>query len=442
VLHLYNSKTKKVERFEPRDPTSIGIYACGPTVYDIAHLGHARTSVLVDLLVQLLRLLYDKVVYVRNITDVDDKINNRALQEKISIDTLTKQVIMSQKEDMIYVGNHEPDIEPRVTTHMNIIVDLIDKLIKNGHAYVAGGHVFFSVASFPAYGQLARLSMNDLYNAVRIDINDHKKNPLDFVLWKPSAVTDDESARFPSPWSVGRPGWHIECSALSSHYLGTSFDIHCGGIDLKFPHHENEIAQSICAFGENTCAKYWLHMGSLLLNGQKMSKSIGNVQTLKQLRQDNISGYVVRLAVMGNHYRKPLNFNSQLLSIADKTLRHWHKNLADTDTKSEPPMEFVEELSQDFHIPRALDVLRKFCKNQEWIKLKSALIFLGIYDGNLIKNLPTIDVSRVKQLLQMRHIAKCEKNWKRADEIREMLKKMGIMVQDTPEGSTWEQMNI
>ncbi|MDR1425555.1 MAG: cysteine--tRNA ligase [Rickettsiales bacterium] len=384
MLSLFNTLTSRVEKFEPLGKSKpVGLYACGPTVYDRAHVGHGRVTVVVDTLVRLLRVLYGDVVYVRNITDVDDKINARAQQEKVSIGDLTGRVILLHENDMLYLRNLGPTHEPRVTEHIACIIETIDRIVRNGHGYVKNGHVFFSVSSYGDYGILSHVDGGKLLNAVRIEDNPDKRNPLDFVLWKPSSADDDQSIRFSSPWGVGRPGWHIECSAMSQQYLGSDFDIHCGGMDLKFPHHENEIAQSRCAFPGSNFANFWFHVGFLMVDGKKMSKSLGNFVTIDELRMNNLSGCVVRLAVARNHYRKPLNFDLNLIRESENLLRGLHRNLEDTGEGHPVPEEIIDDLCDDLNIPKTIATLGKFKKNREFAKLRGALEFLGLFDKNL-----------------------------------------------------------
>ena len=318
MLKLYNSLSGKVEEFKPIGKNQVRVYCCGMTVYDKMHLGHAKTYVSCDILIKLLRELYKDVVYVRNITDVDDKIINRAKLRNITIQDLTKEVIEYCQNDLEYLGNEKPTIEPKATEHIKEIIILIQKLIQNGYAYEVNGSVFFDVLKYKDYGKLSNKNISELLSGARIEVDERKHNPLDFVLWKPQSDKDDISSVFDSPWGKGRPGWHIECSAMSTKYLSANFDIHCGGMDLKFPHHENEIAQSRCAFLDSNYANYWFHTGFLMVNGEKMSKSLGNFITIQDLRDRKINGKVLRFLILKNHYRTPLDFKETLIEEAKK----------------------------------------------------------------------------------------------------------------------------
>ncbi|MDR2778345.1 MAG: cysteine--tRNA ligase [Rickettsiales bacterium] len=441
MLRIFDTLSGELVEFRPLDGRMVKLYACGLTVYDRVHLGHARTTVTVDILVRLLKYLYGDVSYVRNITDVDDKINARAREENLSPGELTSRVIGYCDEDMSYLGNVRPSYEPRVTEHLEDIILMVEKLIASGNAYVSNGHVFFAVNSYGDYGKLSRLDREELFNAVRIEDNANKKNPLDFVLWKPSAATDDASIRFNSPWGVGRPGWHIECSAMSQKYLGNDFDIHCGGMDLKFPHHENEIAQSRCASRDSNFAGIWFHIGFLMVNGEKMSKSLGNFVVVDELRRSGLAGSVVRLAVLKNHYRKPLNFSRSLISETESFLRGLHRSVSTVETEYSVPEEIIDNLCDDFNIPKAMATLSEFSRMGELSKLKNAMIFFGICDENLLKVKNSMDDRRkneIEDLIDARRRAKEEKDWKKSDAIRDRLRAEGIILKDGKDGTIWE----
>ncbi len=443
MLKLYNSLNDRLEEFKPIDSNDIKMYACGITVYDKSHLGHAKTYITCDILFRLLKQLYGNVTYVRNITDVDDKINKRAVEKGITIQKLTEEIIGYCNTDMNYLGNLEPTVEPKATEHIKEIIDIINRLLNNGYAYVSEGHVLFDVRKYKDYGKLSNKKIDDLISGARIEIESYKKDPLDFVLWKPSLDIDDKSSIFDSPWSKGRPGWHIECSAMSHKYLGENFDIHCGGADLKFPHHENEIAQSRCAFIGSNFANYWFHTGFLMVNGEKMSKSLGNFITIEQIRNDGINGKVVRFAMLKTHYRKPLNFTDNLIADANKNLIDLHKNVIDIEENDNIPEEIVDALCDDLNTPKVIAILNEFNKNKEFSKLKSALKFLNFYDETLVnknKNIEKIDISEdeLKQLIEKRKIAKYEKNWKKCDEIRDYLLSKGIKLIDLKDKTIWE----
>lgn len=441
MIKLYNSLTEEKEEFKPINEKNIGIYSCGMTVYDKMHIGHARTTIFVDVLVRFLREIYKNVTYVRNITDVDDKINKRATERKITIQQLTEETIKSCNEDLDYIHNLTPTVEPRATHHIKEIIETIQKLIDNGHAYVANNHVFFDVNSYKDYGKLSNKKIEDLQSGARIEINDFKKNPLDFVLWKPSLDIDDDSSKFESPWGIGRPGWHIECSAMSCKYLGANFDIHCGGVDLKFPHHENEIAQSRCAFNSNF-ASYWFHVGALMVNGEKMSKSLGNFITIDDMRQNGVSGTTLRMMILKNHYRKPFDYKEVLVDEAEKNLYTLHKHLKDVNCEYKVPDEVIEALSDDLNTVKVIALLNQFNKNKEFDKLKNTLIFLGLFDESFIWNkehgVLNISQEEIEKLIEERQQAKAEKNWTKADKIRNYLLENNIILKDGKDGCSWE----
>lgn len=443
MLKLYNSATGEIQEFTPIDQNNVKIYSCGLTVYDKAHIGHARTTIAVDILVRLLKHLYKNVIYVRNITDVDDKINKRATERGITIQELTKEVINYCNIDMQYINNLQPTFEPKATQHIKEIIEVIQRLIENGNAYVSQKHVLFDVNSYKNYGKLSNKNTEELKSGARIEVEDYKKNPLDFVLWKPSLDIDDESSKFESPWGIGRPGWHIECSAMSHKYLGENFDLHCGGVDLKFPHHENEVAQSCCAFPNSTFAKYWFHTGFLMVNGEKMSKSLGNFTTIEEIRNNGIAGVVLRFAMLKNHYRKPLDFTDNLILEADKNLKDLHKKIIDLNCGYVVPTKLIECLCDDINTPKTLALLNEFNKNKEYEKLKNSLIFLGLFDENLLKenkNIDNLSISEneINELIKKRNIAKHGKNWEECDKIRNYLKEKGILLKDGKDGTSWE----
>ena len=320
ALTIYNTLSREKEPFTPIEPAHVRLYVCGPTVYDYVHIGNARPVVAFDVLYRLLKRHYPRVTYVRNITDIDDKIMNRAAESGESIDALTDRTGAAYQTDMARLGALAPDHEPRATQYVGQMIALIERLIARGHAYVAEGHVLFSVPSMPDYGQLSRKPRDELVAGARVEVAPYKKDPADFVLWKPSS---EAQAGWPSPWGRGRPGWHIECSAMSGALLGETFDIHAGGLDLIFPHHENEIAQSRSAFGHAIMAKYWMHNGFLNISGEKMSKSLGNFLTVHELL-DQYPGEVIRLLLLSAHYRQPLDFNQDGLQQAKATLDRWY----------------------------------------------------------------------------------------------------------------------
>ena len=442
-LKIFNTINSKIEEFQPIENDVVKLYSCGLTVYDHAHIGHARTTIFVDILVRLLRVLYNKVIYIRNITDVDDKINIKAKEKNTNIYNLTKEIVESCNLSMSYINNIKPDYEPRVTENIKDIIEFIQKIIDNGHAYVSNGHVFFDVSSYKDYGKLSHINIGNLLNGVRIDNEINKKNPLDFVLWKPSLDIDDESSKFNSPWGIGRPGWHIECSAMSHKYLGENFDIHCGGMDLKFPHHENEIAQSCCAFKNSNFAKFWFHVGFLMVNGEKMSKSLGNYILINSIQEKSISGKVLRLTMLKNQYGKPLDFSYKLITEAKNNLENLHKKIIDTETNSNVPEELIDVLCDNLNTPKVVNLLNEFNKKKEYIKLKSSLVFLGLFDKRVFDKKIfklKIEKTEINKLIKIRSEAKKNRDWEKSDKIRNQLKELGIELIDTKEGTIWKSI--
>ncbi len=354
-IQLHNSKTRRKEPFTPLDPQNVRMYVCGPTVYDRAHLGNARPVVVFDVLYRLLRHVYgvDAVTYVRNFTDVDDKINARAAETGRAIGQITDETIQWFLDDMGALGALEPDEMPRATQYIPQMIAMIADLIASGHAYEAEGHVLFSVESYAEYGALSGRSVDDMIAGARVEVAPYKRNPMDFVLWKPSSGTQPG---WPSPWGYGRPGWHIECSAMSYELLGESFDIHGGGNDLMFPHHENEIAQSCCAHPGSGFAQVWMHNEMLQVEGKKMSKSLGNFFTVRDLLDQGVPGEVIRFVMLSTHYRKPMDWTAEKAKEARETLWHWRKATQDVEA-AEPEAELIEILADDLNTPRAISYL-------------------------------------------------------------------------------------
>jgi cysteinyl-tRNA synthetase len=379
-IKLYNSLTASKQEFFPLEEDLVKMYVCGPTVYDRPHLGNARSIVIYDLLYRLLLQIYKKVIYVRNITDVDDKINTRAKELNIPISKLTKNITDLFHQDILSLNTLIPDHEPLATNHIEDMVKIIEKLIAKNHAYVRDSHVLFAVDSYHDYGKLSRRNLDQMIAGSRVEIASYKNNPLDFVLWKPAEIGDDESTIFSSPWGKGRPGWHIECSAMSTKYLGENFDIHGGGADLQFPHHENEIAQSCCANPQSNYAKFWIHNGFLTVNGEKMSKSLKNFITVYDLLSQGISGIAIRLMLLTSHYRKPFDFNAKALSDAQKTIEKFKKIIDESfilfESQLDPKQKFnlfcdknfisndiIESLCDDLNFSKTLAILHDLAKN-------------------------------------------------------------------------------
>jgi cysteinyl-tRNA synthetase len=454
TLRLYNTLTRTKEEFRPLDPANVRMYVCGPTVYDDAHIGNARPIIVFDLLFRFLRHLYgpDHVTYVRNITDVDDKINARAAERGVSIRELTEETARRFHEDIAALGVLPPTAEPRATEHIDEMKALIERLVAAGHAYVAEEHVLFSVPSMPDYGALSKRPLDEMEAGARVEVAPYKRSPLDFVLWKPSKPGEPA---WPSPSGIktpGRPGWHIECSAMSWKHLGEVFDIHAGGIDLVFPHHENEVAQSRCCFGTNVMARYWMHNGFLQVEGEKMAKSAGNFVTVRELLED-WPGEVIRLNMLKTHYRQPMDWTIRGLQETMSELGRWSTNiLANRHFRNDDRLieEVVEALSDDLNSPRVLYLLRSFFTSYtsgnvtDIGRLDAALCFLGIsvdkfFGGIRLRSGFRSDDPRITRLVEQRTAARASKNWAESDRIRDELAAMGIALKDNKDGTTtWE----
>ena len=452
-LKLYNTLERKLSNFNPIDPKNIKIYACGPTVYDFIHIGNARPLVIFDVLVRVLRNLYPKVTYVRNITDVDDKINQRAKEKKISISELTNQTIKNFHDDCLSLGNLIPEHEPKATDHINEMIEMIEKLLYKGFAYISSNNVLFSIEKYKKYGELSGRSLDEMISGSRVDVADYKKNPGDFILWKPSS---DDIPGWNSPWGRGRPGWHIECSAMSKKYLGDHFDIHAGGSDLIFPHHENEIAQSCCANNSNLMANYWIHNGYVTSNGEKMSKSLGNFTTINNLLL-NSDGESIRYSLLQAHYRAPLSFGKKTINEANKSLSRLYRAVDGFKVDGEADQEILQNLSDDISTPKALARAHYLADqankgSQECAqKLKNSSSILGILlnstenwfkygNSNLInKNVSSINDEEINKLILERKIAKENKDFLKADEIRDLLLKSNIILEDKPGITNWRK---
>ncbi|MGD0634594.1 MAG: cysteine--tRNA ligase [Beijerinckiaceae bacterium] len=442
TLRLYNTLTRGKVDFEPFDRTNVRLYACGPTVYDRLHIGNGRMLIVFDTLFRLLRHIYgaDHVTYVRNITDVDDKINARAAERGIPIRVLTDDMTAIFHEDAEALGCLPPTIEPRATEHIEPMIAMMERLIARGHAYVAEGHVLFDVPSMPDYGRLSNRSADEMLAGARIEVAPYKRNPGDFVLWKPSTP---EEPGWDSPWGRGRPGWHIECSAMSWKHLGETFDIHGGGIDLIFPHHENEVAQSRCAFGHAIMAQVWMHNGHLQVEGEKMSKSLGNFVTIRDLWATTSfggrawSGDALRLAMLRTHYRQPIDFTIRALEEAERTLSDFAKACGDVEVGA-PSAAFVEALEDDLNTPKALSELYAL-RTSDPAALKGSLALIGI---GLSAATPVREDAppELETLLARRKEARAAKNWAESDRIRDELSALGIAVKDNKDGTvSWER---
>jgi cysteinyl-tRNA synthetase len=463
-LKLYDTLTREKRTFKPIDPANVRMYVCGPTVYDFAHIGNARPVIVFDVLFRLLRHLYgaDHVTYVRNITDVDDKINARAAEEypalplNEAIRRVTEKTDKQFHDDVAALGCLPPTVEPRATEHIAEMRTLIERLIASGNAYVAEDNVLFSVPSMPDYGRLSKRPLDEMIAGARIEVAPYKRDPTDFILWKSSKPGEPA---WPSPAGIktpGRPGWHIECSAMSWKFLGETFDIHGGGIDLVFPHHENEIAQSRCAFHTPVMANYWMHNGFLQVEGEKMSKSVGNFVTIRELRE-KWSGEIIRFNMLRTHYRQPIDWTERSLGESRKILDHWYEIIGDVATPASngPDGEVLEALCDDLNTPNAITRLHSLAgeirgpaSGLHQIELKRAMrasgSLLGILSvprGEYLKgqpNVPVIDKAKVESLIDARLHARRAKQFAVADSIRDELAAMGVVLKDSKDGTTWE----
>ncbi|MGE0004139.1 MAG: cysteine--tRNA ligase [Parvibaculaceae bacterium] len=437
-LRLYNTLTRSKDVFEPIDPQAVRMYVCGPTVYDHAHIGNARPVVVFDVLFRLLRHLYgaEHVVYVRNITDIDDKINARARDEGVAIAELTSRTARQFHDDIAALNVLPPTHEPRATQTIPEIITLIGRLIAKGHAYVAEGHVLFDVPSMKDYGRLSRRPLDDLIAGARIDVAPYKRAEMDFVLWKPSGP---DLPGWDSPWGRGRPGWHIECSAMSWKHLGETFDIHGGGIDLIFPHHENEVAQTRCAFGREVMANVWMHNGFLQIDGQKMSKSLGNFLTINELLRD-WPGEILRFNMLRTHYRQPIDWTVKGLEESRRILEGFYNSAAARltgDARFAPTV--LEALCDDLNTPRAIAELHALDRPKFQMELGAALNALGFTGRHVEEMAAAIDERRVDELIAARLKARAARDWAESDRLRSELDAMGVAVMDNKDGTTsWE----
>ena len=452
MLRLYNTLTREKAAFTPIDPDNVRVYACGPTVYDAAHIGNARPIIVFDLLFRLLRHLYGAahVTYARNVTDVDDKINARAAERGITIRELTDGTLKAFHEDIRQLGVLRPEdvniegqrphfIEPRATDHIVEMVQLIERLVAAGHAYVADNHVLFDVPSMPTYGQLSKRPLDEMEAGARVEVAPYKRSPLDFVLWKPSKPGEPS---WPSPSGIaapGRPGWHIECSAMSWKHLGQTFDIHAGGIDLIFPHHENEVAQSRCCFGTPVMANVWMHNGFLQVEGEKMSKSLGNFITIRDVLKD-WPGEVIRLNMLKTHYRQPIDWTLRGLEEAARMLDRWYGLVGEAAPVGEVPESVLAPLLDDLNTAAALAELHRL---DDPAALKAGANLMGFVGQTLSGREQArvaasgIDVARVEALIAERRAVRAAKDWAASDRIRDELAALGVAVKDGKDGTTW-----
>ena len=449
-LKLYNTLTRKKEVFKALDDSHVRVYACGPTVYDKIHIGNARPLVVFDVLVNMLRATYPKVTYVRNITDVDDKINARAAERGISINTLCDETISQFRKDTNALLVNAPDKEPRATRHIAQMIAMIGQLIDKGFAYAAEGHVLFSVAKMGDYGKLSGRSLDEMIAGARVEVAPYKRDAADFVLWKPS---EEGLPSWDSPWGAGRPGWHIECSAMAAEYLGKEFDIHAGGLDLIFPHHENEIAQSRCAHDTAHMARYWLHNGYVTVDGEKMSKSLGNFTTVAEALSAH-RGEAIRLALLSSHYRAPFDFSEQLVKntqiILDKLYRAAALNNAKEliSEAEQLDAEFMAALSDDLNTPLALTRLQALASEANKGSRESALHLVScakhlnlLNDKNWFRSEDedSLESKEIEAQIAARNAARAARDFAQADEIRDRLAARGIRLLDGPDGTSWEK---
>ncbi|AEK74156.1 cysteine--tRNA ligase [Rickettsia conorii subsp. heilongjiangensis] len=450
-FHLYNTLSRTKEVFNPQDQANVKMYVCGPTVYDNPHIGNSRSGVVYDLLYRIvIKIFGEKAVkYVRNITDVDDKIIDRAALLGVTIDELTDKVTKEFHKNMAYLGCMLPSIEPKATKHIDVMIAIIERLIAKDHAYIADNHVYFDVLSAPNYTELSNRNLEEMFEGVHVENSKTKKNPQDFVLWKPAKQNESANMNFESPWGLGRPGWHIECSAMSYKYLGENFDIHGGGADLIFPHHTNEIAQSRCAFPSSTYAKYWVHNGFLTVNGEKMSKSLGNFITVRDLMNKQIQGEVVRLFLLSSHYRRPLDYNDKAIEDAKKTLDYWYRAIENINVqKIDLPHDFMQSLLDDINTPLAVKIINDYAKavfiskTEEERQLNASAIITCANFIGLMNKTPHewfnsgVDKLYINELVNKRLEAKKQKNWLLADQIRNQLLEEKIILEDQPDGTT------
>ena len=441
-ISFYDTKAKKKTLFKPIDPKDIRFYVCGPTVYDRAHIGNARPAVVFDVLFRFLRHVFgeNSVTYVRNFTDIDDKINKQSLDTGRSIKNITDETIGWYEQDMMQLNVLKPSASPRATEYIEAMIKQIEILIQNNNAYCDDdGHVIFSVKSFPKYGSLSNRNLEEMDYGSRVAVSENKIDPLDFVLWKPS---DSKTPGWTSPWGRGRPGWHIECSAMINELLGTSFDIHGGGIDLIFPHHENELAQSCCAYPSGGFANIWMHNGFLQIEGEKMSKSSGNFFTVQDLIASGITGEVIRMVLMSTHYRQPLDWTQKRVVDASKILNKWRNLCAGVVAAGSPSPIILSALADDLNVPKAYAELHYLASSGKYSDLLASARFLGLLEDNSnrarqIQDLNELDRDKIESLLSERLEAKKIEDFAEADRIRKRIEEVGISIKDRPDKTQW-----
>ncbi|WP_110456625.1 cysteine--tRNA ligase [Shewanella algidipiscicola] len=458
MLKLYNSLTRQKEEFKPLQPGKVGMYVCGVTIYDLCHIGHGRTFVSFDMIVRYLRYSGYEVNFQRNITDVDDKIIKRAAENNESCESLTERLIGEMYRDFDALNMKRPDFEPRATLHIPEIIEMVERLIERDHAYIADdGDVLFSVSSFPEYGRLSGQNLDQLQAGARVEVDENKRDPMDFVLWKMSKPGEPT---WDSPWGPGRPGWHIECSAMNSKHLGEHFDIHGGGSDLQFPHHENEIAQSCCAH-DTPYVNYWMHTGMVMVDKEKMSKSLNNFFTIRDVLE-HYDPSTVRYFLLSGHYRSQLNYSEDNLKQAKAALERLYTALKGLDltVDASPAQEFVAKfkaaMDDDFNTPEAYSVLFDMVREINRLKVDdmAAASALGVSMKQLADVLGILDqdvdaffkgegsddeVAQIEALIAERNRARTEKDWAAADVARDGLNALGVILEDGPEGTTWRK---
>ncbi len=447
-IFLTNSYGSKKEKFLPIDENNIKMYVCGPTVYDDPHIGNARPLVIFDLLFKVLKCKYgnDKVTYIRNITDIDDKIIQSAKDKKITIKDLTTKINKNFQEDCNYLNCEKPSFQPKATENINEMIQMIKNLIEKGFAYVNKNHVYFEVRKFKGYGKLSNKKIDDLISGSRVEVSSNKKNAEDFVLWKPS---NESEPSWTSPWGEGRPGWHLECSAMSKKYLGDKFDIHGGGRDLLFPHHENEIAQSCCSNGTEVFANYWVHNGFITQSNEKMSKSQGNILKISSFRE-NVNGQAVRLALLSAHYRQPLDWNDKLLEESRKTIDKWYKSYIELDKLKLISDDDLYPLYDDLNTPKYIANLHKLYEKslsgnlEDKKEFVSACNFVGLLNetkeewNNFKKNKSALSNDLIEIKIKERNKARDDKNYELADKIRNELLEKGVQIEDKDGKTSWK----
>jgi len=440
-LKVYNTLTRKKEEFKPADPDHVKMYVCGPTVYNFAHVGNARPVVVFDLLARLLRHDFPKVTYARNITDIDDKIITAAQETGVPINEITEKYTAHYEEDMGQLNGLLPDIRPKATEYIPQMIAMVETLIAKDHAYENDGHVLFNVPSMDNYGELSNRNRDEMIAGARVEVAPYKKDPADFVLWKPSS---DDQPGWDSPWGRGRPGWHLECSCMIKDSLGNTIDIHGGGQDLIFPHHENEIAQSRCCNDGIPLANYWMHNGYLTVEGEKMSKSLGNFITVHELLEEGVRGEAIRMALLSAHYRQPLDFSREGIEQAKKQLDRWYRLTDGVEATAEDiSEEFLACLRDDLNSPKAIAVLNSLAKEGRAKELKASAQLFGVLEqADWLTGSDDNDglsADQIETLIAERNQAKKNRDFATADGIRDKLQSEGVLLKDGPEGTIWER---